>query len=147
MFFDFMYIYCSYLSFNYLIMNDINRVSIENWNTGWKEDISIVQIQKSTSEEIIDVLTQEMPNIGQDIYLDTQLYLSRGADDFIWWLATVNMVKKGENGTVWFSVIEKPGSTMNWIPYRNKQKELQQKFWDQRAYPDPDHRPEFNTWD
>jgi len=125
-------------------MNHINNIDVQK-----TKDTSQDKIPEATSDvkqEVVDVMNQDMPVIWQEIYLDSALYMSRWRDDFMWGRATINMVKKDEDGTVRFSVVEKPGTTMNWSGHRRKQKELKERFWDQRARPDPDYRPEFNTW-
>ena len=127
-------------------MTDVNRQdSQESWADSSRK--LVLQVTSDVQIEVVDILDQDMPFIWQEIYLNSRLYLSRGADDFMWGRATVNMVKVEKNWTVWFSVKEKPETTMTWLWHRKWQEELKKRFWDQRARPDPDHRPEFNRWD
>lgn len=89
------------------------------------------------------------PKVGDKIYVDTELYVSHGVDDFKGGLATVSKVEKlkfgAEPGT-WVEIKENPGSLYNWDGYLSEiQDELKKKFGDQTARLDPDPRPEMNT--
>lgn len=89
----------------------------------------------------------EVPKPGDVIYVDTELYLSHGVDDFRGGKATVSQVKDetlGGLGGPFVEVAENPGSFYNWEYLAEKQAELAAKFGDARAHPIPDYRPEFN---
>lgn len=92
-----------------------------------------------------------LPNVGDEIYVPTELYLSHGMDDFCGGLARVTAVKEGISGgkTVHFiQIAERPGSSYNWEQYLVlEQEKLKARFGKSRAHPDPDDRPEFNRWD
>lgn len=92
----------------------------------------------------------DTPQVGDDIYLPTALYLSHGADDFIGGLARVRRVGPGMSAgeyVPFVEVAERPGTYYNWRHLREEQEKLRTKFGDNRSYPDPDLRPEFNRWD
>jgi hypothetical protein len=94
--------------------------------------------------------TNYIPKVGDEIYVDTSLYLSHGADDFIGGKATVIEVKDGKSAgkVVPFVVVkEKPYAQLNWEFLREKQAKLAEEFGERRAHADPDLRPEFNRWD
>jgi len=126
-------------------MTDINtEKSPELWTeSDWK---LVLQVTDNVRVEVVDIMNQDIPFIWQEIYLKSALYLSHGVDDFMWGKATINMVEVSEGGSIWFSVKEKPWSKMNWLWHRKWQEELKERFGDQVARPDPDYRPEFNTF-
>ena len=89
----------------------------------------------------------DVPEPGDVIYVDTDLYLSHGADDFRGGKATVTAVRPGRSkgGAVPFvEVAQNPGCLYNWELLAPKQAELAAQFGDAWAHPDPDLRPEFN---
>jgi hypothetical protein len=90
------------------------------------------------------------PKIGEDIYIDTELYLSHGRDDFRGGLAKVVEVKtelSAGKPCLWVRVEEQPDSWHNWTTFLGpKQDKLRAEFGQQRAHPEPDLRPQFNEW-
>lgn len=91
-----------------------------------------------------------VPMVGDDIYVETNLYLSHGSDDFIGGLGRVSKVKEGISGgrgTHYVSVEERPGYSFNWAYLAEKQDTLKREFGNNRSYKDPDDREEFNRWD
>lgn len=88
-----------------------------------------------------------IPEPGDQIYVDTELYLSHGEDDFRGGRATVIAVRTGVSQgrqVPFVEVAENPGSSYNWELLAAKQAALAAKFGDRRAHADPDSRPEFN---
>jgi hypothetical protein len=88
-----------------------------------------------------------VPKPGDVVYVDTDLYLSHGADDFRGGKATVAAVRPGtsKGGEVPFIEVEQnPGCFYNWEVLAAKQDALAAEFGDTWAHPDPDLRPEFN---
>ncbi len=83
-----------------------------------------------------------VPQVADVIYVDTQLYLGRGKDDFCGGKATVTAVSAGTNPFI--EIAQKPGISYNWKYLADKQVALAEKFGDEWARPDPDARPEFN---
>lgn len=88
----------------------------------------------------------KLPEVGDEIYVDTEVYISHGRDDFIGGRAKVTSVRRESYGCV-ITIEERPNCEYSWAGLAEKQAELKKKFGDQRAYEDPDYDPEFNTWD
>jgi hypothetical protein len=93
-------------------------------------------------------LVPELRN-GDMIYLDTELYISHGRDDFRGGLAEVIEVKPDVSGgkpTPFIRTAQQPDTWHNWKYLAAEQKKLRAEFGKRWAHPDPDHRPEFNEW-
>lgn len=86
------------------------------------------------------------PSVGDEIYVDTALFLHRGRDDVVGGRARVTKVHNGYHGMegIFVEVAEQPGDLLNWEDVGTRQAELAHEFGDRRARPDPDLRPEFN---
>jgi hypothetical protein len=90
-----------------------------------------------------------MPELrnGDVVYVDTELYVSHGRDDFRGGLAEVTEVRpdisKG-NPTPFIRVAQEADTLHNWKILAADQKKLRAEFGKKWAHPDPDHRPEFN---
>ncbi len=86
---------------------------------------------------------------GDVIYVDTELYISHGRDDFRGGLAEVVEVKpdisRGKP-TPFVRVAQEPDTWHNWHMLAEEQKKLRAEFGKKWAHPDPDFRPEFNEW-
>jgi len=82
---------------------------------------------------------QHFPKPGDVIYVDTDLYVRHGVDDFRGGRATVIAVTDA-----WIEVEQNPGTRYNWALLAPKQDALREKFGDAWAHPDPDYRAEFN---
>ncbi len=88
-------------------------------------------------------MENNIPKVGDIIYIDTELYLSRGEDDLIGGKARVLTVG-GQFGDRMVTVEGWPDvyRGVDW----KEQESLKAKFGDSWAYKNPDHRPEFNEW-
>jgi hypothetical protein len=86
---------------------------------------------------------------GDVIYVETELYVGHGVDDFRGGLAEVSEVRqdisKGQP-TPFVRVVQQPDTIHNWKLLASEQKELRQRHGKDWAHPDPDDRPEFNDW-
>jgi signal peptidase II len=92
----------------------------------------------------------DVPKPGDEIYVDTELHLSHGADDLRGGKATVTRVESGVSRgreVPFVEVAENPGSLYNWELLAEKQAALAAEFGERRAQADPDLRPEFNQPD
>jgi hypothetical protein len=92
----------------------------------------------------------DIPKPGDIIYVDTDLYVWHGADDFRGGKATVSKVEmQNSQGkqVAWVEVVENPGTSYNWAVLAEKQSELATQFGNNWAHADPDLRPEFNNND
>jgi hypothetical protein len=93
----------------------------------------------------------QMPELrqGDVIYLDTELYISHGRDDFRGGLAEViefsSDISAGKP-TPFVRAVQEPDTWHNWRELAAAQKKLRAEFGKNWAHPDPDHRPEFNEW-
>jgi hypothetical protein len=89
----------------------------------------------------------EAPEPGDVVYVDTDLYVSHGADDFRGGKATVAAVRPGTSKgaeVAFIEVVQNPGTFYNWRLLAVRQDALAAEFGDSWAHPDPDFRPEFN---
>lgn len=84
-----------------------------------------------------------IPKVGDQIYIDTSLYVTHGIDDFIGGLCEVEYVKIDENG-VFIAVKEEPGAFYDWKYLSLEQGRLKKQFGKKRGYQKPDFRQEFN---
>lgn len=95
----------------------------------------------------------DIPKPGDIIYVETDLYVGHGVDDFRGGKATVAVVRMLGFGdsqgkqTPWVEVVENPGTSYNWELLAEKQAKLATEFGNNWAHADPDLRPEFNTDD
>lgn len=84
---------------------------------------------------------------GDVVYVDTELYISHGRDDFRGGLAEVTEVRpdisKGQP-TPFIRVAQEPDTLHNWKILAADQKKLRAEFGKSWAHPDPDNRAEFN---
>jgi len=91
-------------------------------------------------------LVPELRN-GDVVYVDTELYISHGRDDFRGGLAEVTEVRpdisKGKP-TPFIRVAQEPDTLHNWKILAADQKKLCAEFGKSWAHPDPDNRAEFN---
>jgi hypothetical protein len=92
-----------------------------------------------------------MPELrrGDVIYVDTELYISHGCDDFRGGLGEVVEFSSDISGgklTPFVRVAQEPDTWHNWRELAQLQKKLRAEFGQHWAHPDPDNRPEFNEW-
>jgi hypothetical protein len=86
---------------------------------------------------------------GDVIYIETELYLSHGRDDFRGGLAEVTGFRSDISAgkpTRFVRVAQQADTWHNWQMLAAAQKNLRTEFGTKWAHPDPDHRPEFNEW-
>ena len=86
---------------------------------------------------------------GDVIYVETELYLGHGVDDFRGGLAEVSEMQAGTSKgqpVVYIRVAQQPDTLHNWHYLAAEQKKLRAGHGKNWAHPDPDHRPEFNKW-
>lgn len=79
--------------------------------------------------------------IGDDIYIDSALYLSHGSDDFCGGLCRIThitMEVSGGKKTPFIKVAERPGYSYNYEELLSDQKELKKTFGKNRGHSDPD---------
>jgi len=90
----------------------------------------------------------DLPEPGDEIYVPTSWYLSRGADDVQGGLATVERIEHkpswGEHNRVWVYV-EGIERGYNWSSLLPDQAKLKAQFGERRAHADPDLHPSANT--
>ena len=87
---------------------------------------------------------------GDVIYVETELYLGHGVDDFRGGLAEVSETQEGKSKgqpVLYVRVVQQPDTLHNWHYLAAEQKKLRAGHGKSWAHPDPDHRPEFNKWE
>jgi len=84
-----------------------------------------------------------IPKVGESVYIDTYIFVTHGIDDFYGGLCEVDLVNT-DNGNVYISVKEDPGTSYNWKHLYQEQEQLKNKFGTNRGYQKPDLRKEFN---
>jgi hypothetical protein len=86
--------------------------------------------------------------VGDVIYVDTELYISHGQDDFRGGLAEVVELKPDKIGgkpVLFARVAQEPDTWHNWTTFlAPMQKKLRAEFGRKWAHPNPDYRQEFN---
>lgn len=94
------------------------------------------------------------PKIGNDIYIDTSIYVSHGKDDFHGGLCKIIKINKNSilpvdsDNYIMICVEENPGHSYNWNYLIENQEKWKIKFGETRGYQDPDDRLQFNIpWD
>jgi len=88
-------------------------------------------------------MEEMIPKVGDQIYIDTSLYVTHGIDDFIGGLCEVVDVKIDEHG-VFIAVKEEPGAFYAWNYLAPLQERLKKEFGNQRGHLKSDFRKEFN---
>lgn len=93
---------------------------------------------------------EELPKVGDKIYVGSSYYLGHGRDDFEGGLATIRAVDISETlpidhiNAVMIRINERTGWAYNYKVLLDQQEELKSQFGDQAAFADPDDREEFN---
>jgi hypothetical protein len=102
-----------------------------------------------TSRTVTDPKTGKSylyPVAGEDVYIDSMLFVTHGIDDFRGGLCEIVDVFDGMAGLS-VRVKECPDWEFSWLHLMESQDEWREEFGDQRGFPDPDYRPEFNEPD
>ncbi|MDD5192116.1 MAG: hypothetical protein PHH54_01185 [Candidatus Nanoarchaeia archaeon] len=87
------------------------------------------------------------PEIGQNIYVGSSLYLGHAVDDFHGGLCKILRVEDGISAgekTLFIEVAERLGFGYNWDILSKEQGRLKKQFGNQRGYKCPDYDPRFN---
>ena len=85
-----------------------------------------------------------VPKVGDQIYVDTMLFLHHGEDDFRGGLAEVMVVDEVNETKHWIRIKERPGFKYAWEGFLElEQENLKAEFGQSRAHPEPDYRPGF----
>ena len=87
-----------------------------------------------------------VPKVGDQVYVDTWLYVTHGEDDFIGGLCEVMSVEKNEKN-IWITIKEEPNTKYNWSHLSEIQDKLKIEFGNSRGHNKPDYRNEFNRLD
>jgi hypothetical protein len=82
------------------------------------------------------------PEVGQDVYVPSELFLTHGRDDFHGGVCRIVAVKHDRQ--LFVEVEEHPGCWYAWGWLMEQQDDLRSRYGAERGYPDPDWRPEFN---
>ncbi|HEY2392858.1 MAG TPA: hypothetical protein VGK22_16905 [Candidatus Angelobacter sp.] len=101
-----------------------------------------LEIQSACAASQIPELRQ-----GDVIYIDTELYISHGQDDFRGGLAEViecSVKTSAGKPTPFIRVAQQLDTWHNWRELASMQKKLRVEFGKNWAHPDPDERAEFN---
>jgi hypothetical protein len=95
-----------------------------------------------------------VPQVGDEVYLPTELHLTHGADDFVGGRCRVGRVVDGSGSgllervpfrdSVGVELEERPGWIYDWIHLVDQQEQLRAELGSLRGYPKPDLRPQFN---
>ena len=103
---------------------------------------------------ITTTVTKTIPEVGDIIYVPTQLFLSHGVDDFEGGKATVVYAEPSKHYTLAdgtprleIKIKERPGHGYFWDILEPEQDKLKERFGDRWSYPDPDTHPDANRWD
>lgn len=103
---------------------------------------------REIQEQCDSGVTPEL-RVGDVVYVDTELYLSHGRDDFRGGLGEVVEfapdISAGKP-VPFVRVAQEPDTWHNWLELASAQKKLRAEFGKSWAHPDPDFRPEFNEW-
>lgn len=87
-----------------------------------------------------------VPSPGDEVYVPSAWYISRGRDDVCGGRATVERVEE-RYSTTWIYVREVPGRGYNWEILGPEQERLRQEYAGQVAQRCPDDDPSANTGD
>jgi hypothetical protein len=77
------------------------------------------------------------PQVGQKIFVPSQLFLSHGSDDFAGGEATISRVYE-QYGSTWVEIAERTDHVYNWDIIGLDQAKLRKEYKGQKAHPDPD---------
>ncbi len=102
--------------------------------------------------DITSLANWREPKIGEDVYLPTSLYLSRGRDDFIGGLCQISRIidRRNDDSEIldinrfMVETVERPYHQYNWYFLIKDEKKNIERYGDKRGRPDPDYDPRFN---
>lgn len=86
----------------------------------------------------------KLPKIGDKIYIHSSFYISRGEDDVLGGLATINKVEVSKHlpiehcNSVMIGVKEVSSTLYNYKSLLEEQEELKKQFGENSTRPDPD---------
>ena len=91
------------------------------------------------------------PEIGQKIYIPTELYVGHGEDDIKGGIATIQHFKEdlkcpNEYNRIFVKVKEINGPCWNWYYLLEHQEEWKKEYGDQIAHEDPDYTDYGERW-
>lgn len=102
---------------------------------------------------LVSFSKEARPEIGDEYYIDSALYLTHARDDRVGGLVRINAIEERERN-FWVSVDGFPGirfgiakggpNAWGGKEWKKKQEELKEKFGNKRARSTPDYSPEFN---
>lgn len=84
------------------------------------------------------------PQLGDEIYVHSSLYISHGSDDFCGGLCTIDRIEYSKTlpphhrNYCMVGIAERPGWLYNYLYLLEEQDKLRGQFGDQRGHPDPD---------
>jgi hypothetical protein len=89
-------------------------------------------------------MSDQIPQIGQQVYVPSAFYIDHGRDDFAGGLATIIEVVLRGTGRYYVTVAENPHCQYSWEYLRDSQEEWAKEYGEGRAHPDPDLHPDSN---
>lgn len=90
------------------------------------------------------------PVVGEQVYVPSSFYMSRGEDDFSGGLATIEKVEcsfylpPGHHNYTMVGIKERPGVLYNWTALMDNQEAIAKAYAGKIAHADPDYDPQFN---
>lgn len=137
------------IGFEHLFIGESMISQLQPFDSEVRKDrlAAIKKREKKDKTDRAKVAAMPLPKVGDDIYIPSALHLSRGRDDVVGGLARVKSVSKQMSGgeQVHFISVKEIHGGFNWEQHLAlMQAELKNEFGKNRAYPDPDDRPEFN---
>lgn len=125
------------------ILKSLDEIEARAFRVGDKKILKLAKDLRSLDEKIKRTSFEGdgVPEVGQDVYVPTQLYIDRGEDDIRGGLAEVKAVRPNQfrQGDTSLELVEFPGSSYHWNYLKGLQAELKKEFGNQRAKPDPDY--------
>ena len=102
-----------------------------------------------SNESSTEYSSADVPRIGEQVYIPSNLYLSHGVDDYEGGLTTVTEVDIGRphDGFVWIGVEFRESGSTRWDVLKASQEQLAQEFGTKAPKATPDYRAEFNKFD
>lgn len=90
-----------------------------------------------------------LPKVGDEVYVPSAFYISRGRDDVCGGRATVERIEEradwGDQNRWWIYVHEVPDRGYNWALISRDQERLRREYAGKVAHPCPDDHPSSNT--